>query len=513
MDEILLNIESKQRRCAHLRHGVLYDLIVERMRDRLLAGNIYYGRVTNILENIQSAFIDIDEGDNGFIHVSDIVENRKKFEQIFEMDFELESEASDPQANGGEKEIGIENILKIGQPVLVQVVKEPIGSKGARLTSNLSIAGRFLVLLPNSNHRGVSKKIEDRLVRDRLKRLIRAFELPQDMGLICRTVSQSATDEELIDEAHELIASWHAIMESFEKANKPQLLHAESDLVKKAVMTAIDKGYQRILVDDLTTYEHCKRLLSKFGKSNELTVDFYRDKVPMFERFNIEREIERALKRKLWLNSGGYLYIDKTEAMHTIDVNSGRSSVNKADVEEVIVRINLEAAEEIARQLRIRNLGGLIVCDFIDMRQRKNQRRVLDKLRECMRTDSAKCTILGMSEFGLIEMTRQRLRQSLIQTMFEPCPYCNGNGHIKSHESVAIELERKIRQLIQCYEQYGIRLVIHPELGYYLDRQDRAYLKNLAQSMNALLEFEEDDKLHLNEYQFISITNNLPLEV
>jgi ribonuclease G len=512
MHEILLNIESKETRYALLKNGELRDLIIERKKERQLTGNIYRGKVKNILHNIQSAFIDINEGENGFIHISDIIENTKKFEKLFDMDFDLDYDIK--SLNEKERQnLDIEQLMKPDQPVLVQVVKEPIGSKGARLTSNVSIAGRYLVLLPNSSHRGVSRKIEDRATRERLKKLIRAFEMPQDMGLICRTASASATPDMLIAEAHDLLHNWQTIMGNFRNATEPTLLYAESDLIKRAVLTAIDKRYDRVLVDDYTTYQTCKRLYSRYASEHALRIEYYRDKTPMFERFNVEREIEKTLRRKIWLPSGGYLFFDRTEAMYTIDVNSGRSNTSKVDVEESLVRINLEAAEEIARQLRLRNIGGLIICDFIDMRLRKNQRRLLERLKDCMKEDSAKCTILGMSEFGLVEMTRQRNRGSLLQTIFTGCPYCAGSGIVKSHESISIEIERALKKIMTCHEQFALKLVTHPEVDRYLNVTDKHYLLKLTGEYNAHLDFETDDHLHLNEWQFYSTVTNKRIEV
>lgn len=512
MHEILLNIESKEIRYALLKNGELQDLIVERKKERQLTGNIYRGNVKNILHNIQSAFIDINEGENGFIHISDILENTKKFEQLFEMDFDLDYDIKTlnqkEQAN-----LDIEQVMKIDQPVLVQVVKEPIGSKGARLTSNISIAGRYLVLLPNSSHRGVSRKIEDRSARERLKKLIRAFEMPQDMGLICRTASATATSEMLIAEAHDLLNNWQTIMENFQKAAEPTLLYAESDLIKRAVLTAIDKRYDRLLIDDYATYQNCKRLYSRYASEHPLRLEYYRDKTPIFERFNVEREIDKSLRRKIWLPSGGYLFFERTEAMYTIDVNSGRSNQQKSDVEESLVRINLEAAEEIARQLRLRNIGGLIICDFIDMRLRKNQRRVLERLKDCMKEDSAKCTILNMSEFGLVEMTRQRNRGSLMQTIFTNCPYCGGSGAIKSHESLSIEIERALKKILTQQEQFSLKLVTHPELDRHLSIIDKPHLLSMVQEKNAKLAFETDDCLHLTDWNFYSTVTNKRIEV
>ncbi len=511
MNEILLNIESKEIRYAHLKNGQLCNLVVERKNERQLTGNIYKGQVTNVLGGIQSAFIDIDEGENGFIHISDIIENTKKYEQIYDMDFDLDAQAKVPTKK--QQNVAIEQIMNINQPVLVQVVKEPIGSKGARLTSNVSIAGRYLVLLPNSSHRGVSRKIEDRTARDRLKKFIRSFEMPQDMGLICRTASCQAAPELLIDEANDLLNSWHAIMENFQKAQRPTLLYAESDIIKRAVITAIDKKYDRILTDDYPTYHACKRLYSRYANEHSLRIEYYRDKVPMFERFNVEKEIEKTLRRKIWLPSGGYLFFDRTEAMHTIDVNSGRSHGTQTDVEESLLRINLEAAEEIARQLRLRNVGGLVICDFIDMRFRKNQRRLLDRLKDHMKEDSAKCTILGMSEFGLVEMTRQRNRESLMQTICTGCPYCNGSGLVKTHESISIEIERALKKIIGLHQQFALKLVVHPELDNYLKITDKQFLKKLVEELNAHLDYETSDQMHINDFHFYSTINNKRIEV
>ena len=511
MQEILLNVESKEIRYAHLRNGHLHDLVVERKKERQLTGNIYRGQVTNILHNIQSAFIDINEGENGFIHISDIIENTKKFEQVYDMDFDLDYDIKNLDSEKQQAQ-DIEQVLRPDQTVLVQVVKEPIGSKGARLTSNVSIAGRYLVLLPNSSHRGVSRKIEDRTARERLKKLIRSFEMPKDMGLICRTASSIATSEQLIEEANDLLKQWHQIMENFQRSSDPTLLFAESDLIKRALITAVDKRFDRMLIDDYNIFQNCKRMYSRYAGEHPLSIEFYRDSIPMFERFNVEREIEKTLRRKIWLSSGGYLYFDRTEAMYTVDVNSGRSSGSKTDVEESLVRINLEAAEEIARQLRLRNIGGLIICDFIDMRMRKNQRRVLDKLKDAMKDDSAKCTILGMSEFGLVEMTRQRNRGSLVQTIFTNCPYCGGSGLVKSHESISIEIERALKKMIACNQQFALKLVVHPELDRYLQTLDKPYLRKMAEELNAHLEFGSDDNMHINDFAFFSSITNKKLE-
>jgi ribonuclease G len=512
MKEILINVETKELRVALLKNKKLHDLVIERKKSRQITGNIYRGKVTNILKNIQSAFIDIGEGENGFIHISDIVENTAKFKEMFDMDFEPNT----PKAPENEAEADITKILKAGQVVLVQVVKEPIGSKGARLTSNVSIPGRFLVLLPNSPHRGVSKKISDNGSRTRLKNLIKAFEMPSDMGLICRTSCLEATTDQLIDEAHELIRNWEETRLQFEKSQGPSLLYEESDIVKRTLIKAIDKKYSRLLVDDKELYLSLTKMYAKFAsQDNPLKIEYYRDNLPIFKRFGVEKEISKAAHRKVWLPSGGYLFFERTEAMYTIDVNTGRGGKKEIskDVEEAIVHVNMEAAEEIARQLSIRNIGGLIVCDFIDMRFRKNGKRVLERLKAALKEDSAKITILGMSEFGLIEMTRQRNRESLLQTMFMMCPYCNGKGLVKNFESAAIELERAIKELIFCGEHFAIEVVCHPEFDDYLNKEDKDYFLSTFEQSNAKIQFKRDDTLHISEFKLFNSTNGTLLEV
>ena len=513
MKEILLNITSKEMRCALLKYGKLQDLIIERKSNRQLTGNIYRGEVINILHNIQSAFIAINEEENGFIHISDIVENTQKFQEMFDMEFDWDSNGNGLKT-GDLKEADISKFMEIGSAVLVQVVKEPIGSKGARLTSNITIPGRYLVLLPNTHHRGVSRKITDRAERDRLKKIIRSFQMPQKMGLICRTVSGNASSEELIAEATELLTTWEKIQEDFKNSQHPVCLYQESNLVKKAVLKSIHKKFNRILVDDYKTFQYCHDLYNRYKRDDSIKIEYYRDKIPMFDRFGVENEIERCLRRKIWLQSGGNLFFDKTEAMYTIDVNSGRStsSHENIDVEETLVRINMEAAEEIARQLRIRNIGGLIICDFIDMRHRKNQRRVLNVLKEAMEEDSAKCTILGMSEFSLVEMTRQYIRESLIQTFFVHCPYCCGEGSIKNFETTSIEIERAIKKLMTLHKKHHVKLVVHPQTYEFLSREDFPLFQKLAKKWKGEISFNQNDELHLNSFEFYSLVDGKKIE-
>lgn len=501
-DTLLINVESKEMRCAHLRGGKLQNLAIERKKDRQITGNIYKGEVTNVLENIQSAFVKFRDNENGFIHISDVIENSRKLQERFDIEMEILTTEEEESA-------AIQDHLKEGQSIMVQVVKEAIGSKGARLTSNISLAGRYLVLLPNSPHRGVSKKIDDSRAREKLRRLIKGFDLPENIGLICRTACKRATAQQIQEEAQALVDEWLSITQKFNSSKGPSLLCEENDLLRRTCISAIDDQVGRILVDDNETYQVVKQMLEKYSNEHAIKIELYRDMIPMFYRFGVEKEIDRALRRKIWLNSGSYLYFDRTEAMCTVDVNSGRSSssAKQESLEENILRINLEAAEEIARQLRIRNIGGLIICDFIDMRQKKNQKRLLEHLRSEMKRDFAKCSILGVSEFGLIEMTRQRHRESLPQMLLSDCPYCDGCGSIRNMETTTIDIERTLKKLINHNKEYAIEVVTHPQLHSYIKDNDKEFLVALAEGLNGRIRFGSDCELHLNEFYFINTLN------
>ncbi|RDB31303.1 Rne/Rng family ribonuclease [Candidatus Similichlamydia laticola] len=498
MEEILLNVECKETRCAHLKNGQLHNLIIERKSGRSLTGNIYRGRITNLLHNIQSAFVDIGEEENGFIHLADAIENNTKILQIEQENTQIESESG----NGTQG-------LRVGQWIIVQVIKEPIRAKGARLTSFITLAGRYVALLPTSKQRSISKKITQPHIRARLSRFIKELNIPSSMGIICRTASKSVTKEALEEEVADLIAQWEKIVATFKSQKRTLCLYRGLDLVKRTVLYALERRFQRILADEYSTYQTCQSLLNKYGKEQPLKIEFYRDRIPMFERFGVEREIEKTLKKKIWLPSGGYIFFETTEAMHTIDVNSGRS-FDKAphpNLEETLVRINLEAAEEASRQLRLRNIGGIIICDFIDMTLPSNQKRILDRLKECMQSDPAKCSILNMSRFGTVQMTRQRLRESLAQTMLVPCPYCQGASCIKSNETVSIEIERTLKRVLSWYEGSSLKLLCHPEVKDYLEEVDKNALVQTTKKRNIHLEIEVDDALHLNDFVLVNPQN------
>lgn len=506
--EILLNVEEQEVRCAHLQNGVLQDLAIERKCSSQLKGNIYKGQVTNVLNNIQSAFVTIGEGESGFVHLADIAENTRKLEEMFDMDFDIAGNGGNPQAARPPEP----ELFNVDKWVLVQVVKEPIGTKGARLTSNITLAGRFVVIMPNAPHRAVSRKIERPAARERLKSILKSLQLPLHMGIVCRTASQNASRDLIDKEVHELLDEWQRIVETFHSKSGPSCLYRDAGLIKKTLIHALDHRVDRLLIDDRATYLSCCKPLEKYGADNPLKIEHYQAAMPIFERYGVEREIERVLSRKIWLPSGGYLYFDKTEAMHTIDVNSGRSTCGDRDLEETLVQINLEAAGELSRQLRLRNIGGLIICDFIDMRSKTNRRRVLEKLRECMRQDVTKCSILSMSDFGLVEMTRQRTRESLAETLLCHCSYCSGVGLVKRHETVRVEIARAMKKAILQLRHKMLKLTVHPELMRYLEKEGQDQLRQLAQRLEARLSLHEDDTLHINDFHFANAKSMRKIE-
>lgn len=511
MQEILLNVELGETRFAHLKNGALHNLAIERKNCHQLKGNIYKGQVTNVLSNIQSAFVNIGEGESGFVHLSDIAENTRKLEELFDMDFEILPSSAEDVVRPSQPDIC--ELFDVDKWVLVQVVKEPIGSKGARLTSNISLAGRYLVLTPNTPHRAISRKIEQPKVRERLRGLLASLKLPSSIGVVCRTASQGAARELLELEARDLLQQWYQIVQQFNAKSDPGCLHRDANLVKKAVLTALDRRVDRLLVDDRETYLACRQTCEKYAKEHPLHIEHYQESLPIFERFRVEVEIERTLRRKVWLPSGGYLYFDRTEAMHTIDVNSGRSTSSDHNLEETLVQINLEAAEELSRQLRLRNIGGLIICDFIDMRSRVGRRRVLEKLKECMHQDAAKCTILSMSDFGLVEMTRQRSRESLAEMVLCYCPYCSGLGLVKRNETVVIEIARALKKVIDHLGQVALKLTFHPQLQRHMEKEGTEQLRKLAQARGARLSLHTDDSLHVNDFHFANSKSQRKIDV
>ncbi len=452
-EEILVNVTPQETRVALIYLGAVQELHIERANQRGLVGNIYLGRVSRVLPGMQSAFVDIGLERAAFLHVADIWETRNQ-------------------------EQPIERILREGQSLLVQVIKDPIGSKGARLSTQLSMAGRFLVYLPQETRIGISQKIEDEaergLLRERLTRL-----LPEDEhgGFIIRTMANMAEDTELAADVEYLHAIWEAVQTRAAASEAPCLIYQELDLAHRVLRDMATAETTRILVDSRETYQRMLTFAQEFTRNVADKLSLYTAERPLFDLYNVEEEVERALARRVDLKSGGYLIIDQTEALTTIDVNTG-AFTGVRSFDDTIFKTNLEAAQAIARQLRLRNLGGIIIIDFIDMELPEHKEAVLAELSRALARDRTRMTINGFTSLGLVEMTRKRTRESLARQLCEPCPTCGGRGQIKTAQTVCYEI---LRAIVREARQFNARefriLASQAVIDLFLDEESQ----NLAQ--------------------------------
>lgn len=431
MQEILINCSVHETRVALLTEGILQELRIERNSNASLVGNIYLGVVAKVLPGMQSAFVEIGLGRAAFLHVADMRQAR--------------------QENG--TLLPIERLLHDGQVVLVQVSKDPIGTKGARLTTEISLAGRFLVYLPYDNRVGVSQKIEDEDVRERLKRTVEELAYGKEKekgGYIVRTCAEDASDDDFISDFRYLGKIWESIEEKSHVTHAPALLHGDVSIAEKVLRDLVNERCAAIYIDNLEVFEELMIFAEKFVPESLSLLSYYDKERPLFEQFNIETEIEASLSRRVNLKSGGYLIIDQTEAMTTIDVNTG-GFVGRRDFSDTIYKTNLEATHAIARQLRLRNLGGIIIVDFIDMDSPEHQQGVLSELRKAVSDDRNRITVSEFTELGLVQMTRKRTRESLAHVLCEPCPYCGGKGEIKTAKTVCYEI---LREVLREHQQF-----------------------------------------------------------
>ncbi len=430
MDEILINCAMRETRAVVLSDGVLEDIWIERNASRGLVGNIYKGRVIRVLPGMQSAFVDIGLERSGFLHVADIEAAR--------------------EAGGGMKPI--EKVLAEGMSLLVQVAKDPIGTKGARLTTTISLAGRKLVYLPHDSHIGVSQRIEDETLREALRERVTQLRSASEKGgyIIRTSAEEGATDSEFTDDMGYLGRLWAEIDDKSRHLPAPSLLYDELSLAQRMLRDKVTSATETIFVDNRETYASLKSFAERFVPSAAAKLALYKAERPLFEARGVEAEIEKALCRRVDLKSGGYLVVDQTEAMTTIDVNTG-GFVGRRDFSETVFKTNLEAAQVIARQLRLRNLGGIIIIDFIDMTCVEHQRAVLSELRRACESDRTKHTISEFTELGLVEMTRKRTRESLSHVLCETCPVCAGRGLVKTARSVCYDI---LREIVREYKQY-----------------------------------------------------------
>lgn len=493
--EIFINIGQQERRVAILENKRIEEFYVERPESVNLVGNIYKGRVESVLPGMGAAFVDLGLEKNGFLYVGDIVTGLSSYEKIFEdggADEELE------RIEKGKPLPSISELLKKGDDVLVQVVKEPISTKGARLTTHISIPGRFLVMMPFDNHIGLSKRIESREERDRIRKIIEDLKLPKDIGFIVRTAAQGASQKDFFRESRYLLNLWHHIKTRARRARPPQLIHQEYDIVLRMARDLFTSDVAKFEIDSRGDYKRVSRFLRILAPHLRPRLRFYGDRVPMFEKFEIEKQIEKIYNRIVQLKCGGYLIFDQTESLVAIDVNSGKF-VGKRNLEDTAFKTNMEAAEEVPRQLKLRDLGGIIIIDFIDMEYADHRRSVFKTLERHLEGDKAKTKILNISSIGLVEMTRQRMRKSIEGKSYQKCPYCNGRGMVKSVSTVAIELVRKLERMLMESKAREVFVSLHPEVAYYVSAPERNIVKPLERRFRKTIRIIEDPNLHTEE--------------
>ncbi len=496
--EIIVNSTPYEVRIAILEDKELVELLIERAENKRMVGDIHKGVVTAVLPGIQAAFVDIGTEKAAFLHVSDLLEVRE----------EEDDEPGDRRRPGGRHNgrpplPPIQDILHKGQEILVQVTKEPIATKGPRITTQISLPGRFAVIMPNVDHVGVSRKIEDRAERSRLKAIINDLK-PQDCALIVRTVGEGAEQKALENDVQHLVATWKEIQSKAGPAPAPSLVHQDVGIVIGLVRDVFNEEVDQLVLDDRAAYDELIAYLRGVAPELAVRVKLHEEPVPIFDKYDIENELDKTLDRKVWLKKGGYIVIDQTEALVAIDVNTGRFT-GKKNQEETIVKTNLLAAREAARQMRLRDIGGIIVIDFIDMESEQNKKKVLQDLRTWLKRDRAKTKAFQVSDLGLVEMSRQRVRPSLYHFMSDKCANCESTGHVLSLDSVANRIERMVRRITHYTRVRDVRLQANPQLAVFLreDRYDR--LQALMRITGVSIDVVDDARLHRETFRLISV--------
>ncbi len=488
---LLINARSYETRVALVDNRQCLEVYVERHREGSLAGNIYLGRVARVLPGMQAAFVDIGLPKAAFLYVGDVAGEP-------ELNELLPQEAPEGGSGrpGGQ---GIEDLLREGQEIMVQVAKEPLGNKGARLTTHITLPGRNLVFMPTIDHVGISRRIEDEEERSRLRNLLEEMR-PPGKGFIARTVSEGFGREKLAAEMDFLCSLWDSINQRRQRAGVPEVLHQDLSVSLRAVRDLFTRDVDRLVIDCPAEYQEVVDFVSEFMPRLLDSVELYNGREPIFDAYGVEAELNRALERKIWLKSGGYVVIEKTEALTSIDVNTGRY-VGSYNLEETILKTNLEAVKEIAYQIRLRDIGGLIVIDFIDMERESNRTRVVEALKEALAVDRSKTNVLGMSALGLVEMTRKRVRESLAETLKEPCFYCRGRGLIKNPTTVCYELFRALEREYRDSQYSAVEVRVHPRVAEVLLQEERYPLEEIEDLLQLTIHVVADHGLHAEHFE------------
>ena len=490
--DIYINVDNHEKRVIVLDNKRIEEFYIERADYFNLVGNIYKGKVDSVLPGIEAAFVNIGLEKNGFLYVSDVEKDASDFDRLLDEEAGLDHEKKD------ERKQSIATMLKKGDEVLVQVVKEPISTKGARLTTHISIPGRFLVLMPFDNRIGLSKRIEDRTERDRIRKIIEELKLPKDIGFIVRTAAIGASQKDFFRETRYLTRLWQHIKYKARKAKPPALIHQEYDLILRTARDMFTEDVNKLEVDSKNDFKRISRFLSICSPHLRNRLKFYRDRAPIFEKYDLDRQVDKIYNRIIQLKSGGYLVFDETESLVAIDVNSGKS-VGHRNLEETAFRTNIEAAEEIPRQLKLRDIGGIIIIDFIDMEASGHRKSVFKALEKALENDKAKSKILNISSIGLVEMTRQRVRRSIEAKSYQKCPYCNGRGTIKSASTVATKLVRQLAHVLSETRSREIFVTLNTEVARYAVSPERNMIKQLERRFRKYIRVIEDPNQHIEE--------------
>jgi ribonuclease G len=506
-NKLVVSVEKLERRVALLEDGRLEEYSVERESSRNIVGSVYKGKVKNIEMGLKAMFVDIGFEKNAFLHFWDAIPAA--------LDSGIE-EIDRPDKRRPKKRItakDIPNIYPVGSDVIVQVTKGPIGTKGPRVTTNLSFAGRYLVLMPFSDRSGISRKIEDPKERARLRKILQELDIPEGFGVIIRTVGEGQRARYFVRDLGFLLEQWAKVEQLIEKEPAPCCVFEEPDLVDRTVRDFLTEDIDEVVCDDRAAVDRMSEMVGQISRRARNRIQFYEGAIPIFETFGVQKQIDDAFHRQVWLKCGGYIVIDETEALVAVDVNTGRNKGGR-DVEKTILQTNLEAADEIARQLRLRNIGGLIIGDFIDMKSRKDQQMVYNLMKERLKRDKAKTHVLPLSALGLMEMTRQRAQESLSDSIYENCPYCQGRGLVKTPMTTSVELHRTLNTVMRKYQDsvHEIRVIVNPEVLKRLKEEDEELLIELERRYAGRLLFRGDPTYHQEKFTITDASNGAELK-
>ncbi len=541
--EMIISANDHDTRVAILEEDQVVEIFIERERQRGVVGNIYKGRVSKVLPGMQSSFVDIGLERDAFLYVSEVVNTVEEFDRLESGDEDeppmaavAEPSADTPVAVAAAEPVAspaiglerratsrgdsraqsrddrpqpkIEDLLKEGQEVLVQVVKEPLGTKGARLTSHVTMPGRFLVFMPTVDHVGVSRKIDSREERHRLRGIVREFRDEHGFtgGVIIRTAAGSRSKEDIVSDLTYFHQVWTEIRQRMESRRPPAVLFQEQSLVTKLLRDLLTDDYSAIRIDNEQEYRRVIALVERIMPNLLPRVKLYTKEFPIFEEYGVQAEIDKALRSKVWLKSGGYLVINQTEALVAIDVNTGRYVGKRTGrLEDTIVKTNLEAVKEIVRQIRLRDLGGIIVLDLIDMEEKKNRQKVFQEVEKELRKDRSPSKAIQVSDFGLVIVTRKRVKQSIERQLTDPCPYCSGSGSIKSASTICYEILTEMKKIGGDLEGQGVILRVNPDIARALKEEESALLRDLQQTLGKPVTVKADTHLHHEQFDVMAI--------